>query len=123
MYDKETETVVFNFPNTLPKGNATLELKFTGELNDKMKGFYRSKYTTQAGEEKYMGVTQFEVNFDIIIDCKFSLCLLTWINLRQAWDSFQSFSSEEISKYNFSCLNSNACKQALKSDMVMVVWR
>ena len=61
MYDKETETVVFNFPNTLPKGNATLELKFTGELNDKMKGFYRSKYTTQAGEEKYMGVTQFEV--------------------------------------------------------------
>ncbi|XP_066915619.1 puromycin-sensitive aminopeptidase-like [Clytia hemisphaerica] len=60
VYDKETEIVIFNFPNTLPKGNATLKLKFTGELNDKMKGFYRSKYTTQGGEEKYMGVTQFE---------------------------------------------------------------
>lgn len=62
VYDKEQETVIFNFPNTLPHGLAQLSLKFTGELNDKMKGFYRSKYTTQAGEEKHMGVTQFEVN-------------------------------------------------------------
>lgn len=66
VFDKEQETVIFNFPNTLPRGPAQLYLKFTGELNDKMKGFYRSKYTTQAGEEKHMGVTQFEV---IILVC------------------------------------------------------
>ena len=34
---------------------------FTGELNDKMKGFYRSKYTGSDGEDKYAAVTQFEV--------------------------------------------------------------
>lgn len=62
-YDEDAETVVFRFSNELPIGNAQLELKFTGELNDKMKGFYRSKYTSQSGEDKYMGVTQFEVIF------------------------------------------------------------
>ncbi|GFR58996.1 puromycin-sensitive aminopeptidase [Elysia marginata] len=37
----------------------TLNIKFTGELNDKMKGFYRSKYTLN-DQEKYLAVTQFE---------------------------------------------------------------
>ncbi|KAI9588021.1 puromycin-sensitive aminopeptidase isoform X1 [Glossina fuscipes] len=37
-----------------------LTMSFEGELNDKMKGFYRSKYFTQNGEERYAGVTQFE---------------------------------------------------------------
>ena len=36
-------------------------MKYTGELNDKMKGFYRSKYTTPDGEERHCAVTQFEV--------------------------------------------------------------
>jgi len=35
-------------------------MSFVGELNDKMKGFYRSKYTI-SGEERYGAVTQFEV--------------------------------------------------------------
>ena len=35
-------------------------MSFVGELNDKMKGFYRSKYTVN-GEERYGAVTQFEV--------------------------------------------------------------
>lgn len=42
-------------------GNGQLSMDFTGELNDKMKGFYRSKYTGTDGEEKYCAVTQFEV--------------------------------------------------------------
>ena len=36
-------------------------MKYNGELNDKMKGFYRSKYTTPDGKERYCAVTQFEV--------------------------------------------------------------
>lgn len=36
-------------------------MKFVGELNDKMKGFYRSKYKDLNGEEKHCAVTQFEV--------------------------------------------------------------
>jgi len=35
-------------------------MSFVGELNDKMKGFYRSKYSS-GGEERYGAVTQFEV--------------------------------------------------------------
>lgn len=42
-------------------GSGTLKIDFVGELNDKMKGFYRSKYTTSAGEIRYAAVTQFEV--------------------------------------------------------------
>ena len=39
-----------------------LSMKFEGILNDKMKGFYRSKQATLSGEEKYGAVTQFEVS-------------------------------------------------------------
>lgn len=55
----EQETVTFKFPNVLPNGSeGILNVSFSGNLNDKMKGFYRSKYFTQSGEERYGGVTQ-----------------------------------------------------------------
>ena len=42
-------------------GEGTLSIKFTGLLNDKMRGFYRSGY--KVGEEtRYAAVTQFEVS-------------------------------------------------------------
>ncbi|OWF36627.1 Puromycin-sensitive aminopeptidase [Mizuhopecten yessoensis] len=44
----------------LQPGNGTLSVSFDGELNDKMKGFYRSKYTSPDGEERIGAVTQFE---------------------------------------------------------------
>uniref|UniRef100_A0A1Q3EWT3 Aminopeptidase n=1 Tax=Culex tarsalis TaxID=7177 RepID=A0A1Q3EWT3_CULTA len=56
----DQETACFVFPAEIPAGAATLEVAFTGELNDKMKGFYRSKYFTPSGEERFAGVTQFE---------------------------------------------------------------
>ncbi|PFX27024.1 Puromycin-sensitive aminopeptidase [Stylophora pistillata] len=59
-YSKEDETTTISFPSSLPLGNGQLCLDFTGELNDKMKGFYRSKYTGTDGSEKYCAVTQFE---------------------------------------------------------------
>jgi len=55
-YDEKTETATFTFPKNLEKGKGELKLKFTGILNDKMRGFYRSKY----GEDKHLAVTQFE---------------------------------------------------------------
>lgn len=54
----ETATIVFE--NMLPEGEATLYCEFTGEINDKMKGLYRSKYLSPEGEERYAAVTQFE---------------------------------------------------------------
>ena len=64
-YDKEEETVTITFPSSLPVGKCQLHLDYTGELNDKMKGFYRSKYTSVDGEEKYCAVTQFEVSIKL----------------------------------------------------------
>uniref|UniRef100_A0A3P9IH36 Aminopeptidase n=1 Tax=Oryzias latipes TaxID=8090 RepID=A0A3P9IH36_ORYLA len=59
-YQNEDEKVTLSFPSALQKGSGTLKIDFVGELNDKMKGFYRSKYTTPAGEVRYAAVTQFE---------------------------------------------------------------
>lgn len=57
-FSTEEETVTFTFPDDLPIGECTLDLVFKGNLNDKMKGFYRSKYYTPTGEERYGAVTQ-----------------------------------------------------------------
>lgn len=41
------------------KGKATIDLKFRGILNDRLLGFYRSRYK-QNGKTKYLATTQFE---------------------------------------------------------------
>ncbi|SCU87998.1 LADA_0E07536g1_1 [Lachancea dasiensis] len=61
--DAETQVTTFEFPKGLlkDKKTATLELSFTGTLNDNMAGFYRAKYTDRlTGETKYMATTQME---------------------------------------------------------------
>ena len=58
-YNKKAETVTISFPTKIPKGKAKLTLEFTGILNDKMRGFYRSRYEHD-GKTYHMGVTQFE---------------------------------------------------------------
>ncbi|KAH8303799.1 hypothetical protein KR018_006010 [Drosophila ironensis] len=61
VYSVENETATLEFAKEIPPETAgVLYMTFTGELNDKMKGFYRSKYFTSCGEERYAGVTQFE---------------------------------------------------------------
>ncbi|XP_043910903.1 puromycin-sensitive aminopeptidase [Protopterus annectens] len=60
-YQNEDEKVTLSFPSSLRKGPGTLKIDFVGELNDKMKGFYRSKYTTPSGDVRIAAVTQFEV--------------------------------------------------------------
>lgn len=37
-------------------------IDYVGTLNDKMKGFYRTKFTATDGTERYAAVTQFEVS-------------------------------------------------------------
>ncbi|XP_032800594.1 puromycin-sensitive aminopeptidase isoform X1 [Petromyzon marinus] len=59
-YQNEDEKVALSFPSTLEPGSGMLKIEFVGELNDKMKGFYRSKYTAACGEARYAAVTQFE---------------------------------------------------------------
>jgi len=57
--DQEQETVSMKLSNPLTPGSASIKMSFTGVLNDKMCGFYRTKYTVD-GEDRYAAVTQFE---------------------------------------------------------------
>ena len=59
-YDASEETVTFTFESELEPGPADLHLEFTGELNDKLRGFYRSQYKGVDGEERYLATTQLE---------------------------------------------------------------
>lgn len=60
-YSEEQETVSLAFDEKLPADStAVLDIEFRGELNNKMKGFYSSKYLTADGKERFAGVTQFE---------------------------------------------------------------
>ena len=58
--DDKSETVTFEFAEPNKTGPATLKIRFTGELNDRLRGFYRSKYTDVNGNQKYIATTQFE---------------------------------------------------------------
>ncbi len=59
--NEAAEIATISFVEPLKVGTGKLHIKYTGSLNDKLKGFYRSKYTNKAGEEAYAAVTQFEV--------------------------------------------------------------
>ena len=60
-FDEEAQTATFVFAEELPVSDvAYLEIDYKGVLNDKMAGFYRSKYKTADGQEKYLVTTQFE---------------------------------------------------------------
>eukprot|EP01097_Dermamoeba_algensis_P006404 TRINITY_DN4015_c0_g1_i1.p1 TRINITY_DN4015_c0_g1~~TRINITY_DN4015_c0_g1_i1.p1 ORF type:complete len:856 (+),score=234.34 TRINITY_DN4015_c0_g1_i1:115-2682(+) len=65
-YDKENYYVKFDFDKEINQ-NGTLKVKFSGELNNQMAGFYRAKYFV-GEEERYMAVTQFEAT-----DCRRAL--------------------------------------------------
>lgn len=57
-FDESKEVVTFEFAEKLTPGvDASLHVEFTGILNDKMAGFYRSSYTDAKGEKKYLAVS------------------------------------------------------------------
>ena len=58
--DNDNERACFSFPADLPPGRCELAIKFTGVLNDKLHGFYRSTYKGADGQDKPMASTQFE---------------------------------------------------------------
>jgi tricorn protease interacting factor F2/3 len=56
--DVKKEELTITIKNKI-KGDAFIEIEFTGELNDRLLGFYRSQYK-QNGKTKYLATTQFE---------------------------------------------------------------
>ena len=53
--DPGRQQATFTFPSTIPAGRATLKIRYTGILNDKLRGFYLSKTA-----RRNYAVTQFE---------------------------------------------------------------
>lgn len=60
IFNEKDEIVTLSFEKDFLTGPAELKLVFTGELNDKLRGFYRSVYTDPEGNEKHLAATQFE---------------------------------------------------------------
>ena len=58
--DETHERAILRFTTTLGPGAWTLHLTFSGTLNDKLHGFYRSRYRNASGQEKILACTQFE---------------------------------------------------------------
>src|SRR5690348_2136237 len=58
--DPANERATLSFPETLPAGKAELMVEFSGILNDKLHGFYRSTYKGADGKDKPLASTQFE---------------------------------------------------------------
>ncbi len=58
---EDDELVVFYFENFLQIGHGKFTIKYTGRLNDNMKGFYRAKYKHSLSKQPYTATTQFEV--------------------------------------------------------------
>ncbi len=58
--DPETELATITFAGVLGKGSWKLFCRFTGQLNDKLKGFYRSFWKDDKGEKHPIATTQFE---------------------------------------------------------------
>jgi puromycin-sensitive aminopeptidase len=59
-FDDDLEQAIFHPATPIAPGPATLTCRFTGTLNDKLRGFYRSTYTDEAGETHTIATTQFE---------------------------------------------------------------
>jgi puromycin-sensitive aminopeptidase len=58
--DAEHEQLRLSFPNPLGAGTWKLRIGFSGRLNEKLAGFYRSTYIDEAGRERVLASTQFE---------------------------------------------------------------
>ncbi len=56
----EQETATLTFAAPLPTGTMQLFMRFSGILNDKLRGFYRSEYALPDGTKRVMATTQFE---------------------------------------------------------------
>jgi puromycin-sensitive aminopeptidase len=59
-FDDELEQATFHSPTPLTPGPSTVTCRFSGTLNDKLRGFYRSTYTDDAGDLHTIATTQFE---------------------------------------------------------------
>ncbi len=58
--DRESERASLALDRPITPGSWQLRLRFTGTLNDKLRGFYRSTYKDASGASRTIAATQFE---------------------------------------------------------------
>ncbi len=58
--DASAETVTLRLARPVAPGAMQLFLRFSGILNDRLRGFYRSEYTAPDGSKRVLATTQFE---------------------------------------------------------------
>jgi len=58
--DEDEERLVIDLGEELAVGAWDLEIDFSGTINDKLRGFYRSTFTDADGAERVIATTQFE---------------------------------------------------------------
>ncbi|MBM4254793.1 MAG: M1 family metallopeptidase [Deltaproteobacteria bacterium] len=58
--DEINQRALLKLPDQLARGSYELQLTFSGILNDKLHGFYRSTYKDTQGNDKVLASTQFE---------------------------------------------------------------
>jgi len=58
--DEPLQRCRLTFPQTVTPGDWRLHLTFHGQLNDKLRGFYRSTYKDDSGKTRTLAATQFE---------------------------------------------------------------
>jgi tricorn protease interacting factor F2/3 len=57
--DTQNELLIINLPQKI-SGQSEIRLEFSGILNDRLIGFYKSEYKDNKGNKKYLATTQFE---------------------------------------------------------------
>ena len=58
--DKDYEIMSINFETPITVGEYSLNIEFSGVLNDKLRGFYHSSFKDQNGKNQSIATTQFE---------------------------------------------------------------
>jgi puromycin-sensitive aminopeptidase len=58
--DESTERATLTLPSAIDRGEWFVHTRFRGILNDKLRGFYRSTFTDNQGQEQAIATTQFE---------------------------------------------------------------
>ena len=56
----DSERLHLTFKEQLKPGKWTIDIKYNGELNDKLHGFYLSTYNDEQGKKRVLAATQFE---------------------------------------------------------------
>ncbi|MSQ10229.1 MAG: M1 family peptidase [Dehalococcoidia bacterium] len=59
-FNEDAETATLMLDKVAFAGDATINIRFAGILNDQLRGFYRSTYTGPDGKPQTMATTQFE---------------------------------------------------------------